>query len=88
MESVSIYEMELYSKVLTIFISRFLTSRISYSAMKFKPEAEETFDDLKNSFESFSEHHPSSRPQSQTQKTPKLKPNDESWHVQLINLEP
>ena len=54
MESVSIYEMELYSRVLTIFISRFLTSRISYSAMKFKPEAEETFDDLKNSFESFS----------------------------------
>ncbi len=30
----------------------------------------------------------SSRPQSHTQKTSKLTPNDDSWHVQLINLEP
>ena len=30
----------------------------------------------------------SSQPQSQTQKTPKLMPNDDSRHVQLINLNP
>jgi hypothetical protein len=51
-------------------------------------EAEETFDDLKKSFESFLEQDPSGRPQSQTQKTSKLTPNDDSRHVQLINLEP
>jgi hypothetical protein len=51
-------------------------------------EAEETFDDLKKSFESFLEQDPSSRLQSQTQKPSKLTPNDDSRHVQLINLEP
>ena len=50
-------------------------------------EAEETFDKLKKSFESFSEQDPSGRPQNQTQKTSKLTPNDDSRHVQLINLE-
>jgi hypothetical protein len=80
--------MKLYSRVLTLFISRFSTSRISCSDLKFKPEPEETFDDLKKSFESFSEQDPSGRPQSQTQQTSKLAPNDDSQYVLLINLEP
>ena len=67
MGSVSIYETELYSKVLTLFISMFSTSKISCFALKFKPKAEETFDDLKKSFESFLEQDPSGRPQNQTQ---------------------
>ena len=51
-------------------------------------ETKETFDDLKKSFESFLKQDPSGRPQNQTQKTSKLTPNDDSRHVQLINLEP
>ena len=66
----------------------FLTSRINCSTLKFKPKAEETFNDLKKSFKLFLEQDPSSRPQSQTQKTSKLTPNDDSQHVQLMNLEP
>jgi hypothetical protein len=36
--------------VLTLYISRFSTLRISCSALKIKPKIEETFDDLKKSF--------------------------------------
>jgi hypothetical protein len=60
--------MELYSRVLTLFISMFSTSRISCYTLKFKPEAKEAFDDLKKSFESFSKQDPSGQPQSQMQK--------------------
>jgi hypothetical protein len=73
--------------VLTLFISQFSISRISRSALEIKQKTEETFDDLKKSFESFSKRSErlASKPNT---KTSKLTPNDDSQHVQLINLEP
>ncbi len=72
--------------VLTLFIRRFSTSRMSCSALKIKPKTEETFDDLKKSFESFSKRSERSASKPNT-KTSKLTPNDDSQHVQLINLD-
>jgi hypothetical protein len=65
----------------------FSTSTISCSALS-SAEAEETFNDLKKSFESFHSKIHVVGLEAKHKKTSKLTPNDDSRHVQLINLEP
>ena len=55
---------------------------------KVEAEAEETFDDLKKSFESFQSKIRAVGLKAKRKKTSKLTPTDDSRHVQLINLEP
>jgi hypothetical protein len=55
---------------------------------KVQAEAEETFDDLKKSFESFQSKIRVVGLKAKCKKTSKLTPNDDSRHVQLINFEP
>jgi hypothetical protein len=55
---------------------------------KVQAEVEETFNDLKKSFESFQRKIQVVGLKAKHKKTSKLTPNDDSRHVQLINLEP
>ena len=89
MESVSIQKTQLYSRVLTLCmscISRFSTSRINCYALS-SNISRGTFDDLKNCLNHFRARYERSASKPNT-KTSKLTPNDDSRHVQLINLEP
>jgi len=55
---------------------------------KVQTEAEETIDDLKKSFESFQSKIRAVSLKDKRKKTSKLTPNDDSQHVQLLNLKP
>ena len=54
---------------------------------KVQAEVEETFDDLKKSLESFLSENLAAGLEVKRKKTSKVSKNDDSQHVQLINLE-
>ena len=73
--------------VFTLFMSRFSTSRMKCFALKFKQKQRKhsmTLRDRMNHFRARSKRL-ASKPNA---KTLKFSPNDNSRHIQLINLEP